>query len=318
MKKLACAIIAVLLSFSAIPALCDAPLMSLNDFSNQFALATVLYKTDHANYFLGDYMRSYIDEAGSSIEIDVPTANSVVCLYFPYNSDQINEIILFCKGGGDGTVSKNGLFLLYELCYATGAFDKTLEADDFLLEMGLDFSRWGAGSLDRNGKRYSWVLNNDAGLVFSIQPLPQVPVTISKDDDLSSFTFDELILLRQQIAQELTARPEWKEVTVPQGVWKVGEDIPAGHWTISASDGNGPWIKIGTALESNGLDVDEWKSTMQGFYYDAQLESPSYIFYKENKSLSSFDIELTDGLYVQVKYASVVFSPYVGKPFLGF
>lgn len=315
MKKLACAIIAVLLSFSVIPAFCDAPLMSLNDFSNQFALATVLYKTDHANYFLGDYSRAYVDEAGSSLEIEVPTANSIVCLYFPYNSDQINEIILFCKGGGDGTVSKNGLFLLYELCYATGAFDKTLDASDFLSELGLDFSRWGAGSLDRNGKRYSWVLNNDAGFIFSIEPLPQVPITISKDDDLSSFTFDELILMRQQIAQELTTRPEWKEVTVPIGIWKVGEDIPVGHWVITADSKKYSCVTIGTALNALKTEIDSHASMV---YYSEILLSEEASYSSNHGNRASFDIELKEGYYVGIEYAPVIFSPFTGKPSLGF
>lgn len=136
--------------------------------------------------------------------------------------------------------------------------------------------------------------------------------------DLSEYSFEMLIQIREVIAQELTRRPEWKEVTVPQGTWKVGQDIPAGHWTISASEGNGPWVIIGSALEANGLDVDSWKSSMDGSYYKAELESPTYIFYKEGKSQPFFDIELKEGLFVQVKYASVVFSPFIGKPTLGF
>lgn len=318
MKRLFCASIAVLLFLSTVPAFCDTSLTTRQDFSYQFALATVLYKTNHADYFISDYIKSYHYDSGGSLEIQIPSANSVICLYFPNNWDQVSEIILFSKGGSDSSISENFVFLLYELGYATGAFEKAKDAHSFITELGVDFDRWGAGSLERNGKRYSWVLNNDAGFILSIQPIPQASITISKDKELSSFNFDELILLRQQIAQELTTRPEWKEVTVPIGIWKVGEDIPAGHWTISASDGNGPWVIVGSALEENGLDVDSWRSTMDGFYYKAELESPTYIFYKEGKSQSSFDIELKEGLFVQVKYASVVFSPFIGKPTLGF
>lgn len=143
-------------------------------------------------------------------------------------------------------------------------------------------------------------------------------VALADSIDLSALSFDELVQLRQQIAQELTTRPEWKEVTVPIGIWKVGEDIPAGHWTISASSGNAPWVIIGSVLDANGKEIDSWNSSLHGVYYKAELESPSYIFYKESKSISSVDFELRDGLYVEIKYASVIFSPYAGKPSLGF
>ena len=29
------------------------------------------------------------------------------------------------------------------------------------------------------------------------------------------------------------SRPEWKEVKVPTGIWKIGVDIPAGEYSIS-------------------------------------------------------------------------------------
>lgn len=135
---------------------------------------------------------------------------------------------------------------------------------------------------------------------------------------LSEMTFDELVALREKIAVELTKRPEWKEVTVPKGTWKVGEDIPAGHWHIRAFEGTAPWVIVGCVLEDNGLDVSMWNSSMEGFYYKAELESPSYIFYKAGKSIDSFDIQLKDGLFVQILNGSVLFSPYIGKPTLGF
>lgn len=136
--------------------------------------------------------------------------------------------------------------------------------------------------------------------------------------DLSAFSFEELVQLRQQIARELTTRPEWKEVTVPQGIWLVGEDIPAGHWTITAADRGAPILYIGKALEENGREVDSFNSMMLGYYYKIELTSPQNIMFDENKDISSFDIELTDGLYIQIKYASVIFSPFTGKQSLGF
>ena len=54
--------------------------------------------------------------------------------------------------------------------------------------------------------------------------------------DLSGLTFDELVELRQKCQLEMMSRSEWKEVQVPQGVWEVGKDIPAGDWIIKCAD----------------------------------------------------------------------------------
>ena len=51
--------------------------------------------------------------------------------------------------------------------------------------------------------------------------------------DLSGMSYAELLALRNQVQQELITRPEWKEVTVPPGLWTVGEDIPAGSYTLT-------------------------------------------------------------------------------------
>ena len=144
-------------------------------------------------------------------------------------------------------------------------------------------------------------------------------LAVAESIDLSALSFDQLIQLREQITRELTSRPEWKEVTVPIGLWKVGEDIPAGHWTITAADRGESNIKIGDILASNGREVDYFNSKFYGsFYYEIELTSPQYSFYDENKDISSFDIVLTDGLYIEINRAAVVFTPYIGKPSLGF
>lgn len=51
--------------------------------------------------------------------------------------------------------------------------------------------------------------------------------------DLSGLSYDDLISLQRNLVQEIISRPEWKEVKVPAGTWKVGEDIPAGTYGVS-------------------------------------------------------------------------------------
>ena len=140
-------------------------------------------------------------------------------------------------------------------------------------------------------------------------------LAIAEVIDLSALSFDQLIQLRQRISQELTTRPEWKEVTVPQGVWEVGEDIPAGHWTISAVKTANSKIIIGTALDNTGHDIDSWNSD---FFFWKRLKSSSYRYFDPVNDIESIDFELKDGMYVIVEDGPVVFSPFAGKPSLGF
>ena len=132
---------------------------------------------------------------------------------------------------------------------------------------------------------------------------------------LSEMTFDELVALREKIAVELTKRPEWKEVTVPIGVWKVGEDIPEGHWVISAKKGLYSTITIGTELDALKQNIDTWKTQV---YYSELLLSSDASYSSDFGNRESFDIELKNGYYVIVENGPAVFTPYIGKPTLGF
>ena len=169
MKKLFCLVLVFVLSFSATPSICESFLMSLYDFSTKFAEATIFYKTNHADYFVRENMKAIVDKSGSTLEIEVTTANSSIFLYFPPETKNISEIIVICQGGSD--FAQDLILLLYELCYATGAFDAVKDTFDFTSEMGLDFQDGKAGYLDRNNKRYSWLLNYSTGFIFTIQPI---------------------------------------------------------------------------------------------------------------------------------------------------
>jgi hypothetical protein len=72
--------------------------------------------------------------------------------------------------------------------------------------------------------------------------------------DLSSMSFDELMNLRNDLNAEIMSRPEWKEVTVPPGTWYVGEDIPAGTYSIKSEFcGVTVWREAKDDYDNNGL-----------------------------------------------------------------
>ena len=87
------------------------------------------------------------------------------------------------------------------------------------------------------------------------------------------------------------SRPEWKEVTVPGGEWVVGEDIPAGEYSISPTKMGG-YVHIydakGKTLVSQGVR-------------------------KEDNSIGK--VELLDGYVVKIENGSVIFAPPKGLGF---
>ena len=61
--------------------------------------------------------------------------------------------------------------------------------------------------------------------------------SVAAADGISGLTFEQLLVLRQEITAEIMSRPEWKEVEVPAGTWVIGEDIPAGVYSIKNTKG---------------------------------------------------------------------------------
>ena len=119
--------------------------------------------------------------------------------------------------------------------------------------------------------------------------LSLIPMVAFADVDFSGMSFDELISLNEKLIQEIISRPEFKEVTVPTGSYKVGEDIPAGNYSLSFSSGT-----FGSMIQIND--------------------------YQDVYSVSSSDpvvgkVTLKDGDSIKISMGSIVFKPYVGLGF---
>lgn len=141
-------------------------------------------------------------------------------------------------------------------------------------------------------------------LIFAL-----VPAAFA-DVDLSGMSYDELVALKDQINMAIWNSAEWQEVEVPQGVWEVGADIPAGKWTIKAVPGGNTYIKVGTTLEDGGTDVDS--------DFTVDIYDRGHYGYKEGQELTESTITLEAGQYINIKFANAIFTPYAGKPSLGF
>ena len=132
--------------------------------------------------------------------------------------------------------------------------------------------------------------------------------------DLSGLSYEELVALKDQINLAMWNSREWQEVTVPQGVWLVGTDIPAGHWTIKTK-AKQAYVKIGTELDETKKDIDIWNSN---WFYSESIYNPEYKYYEAGSDKTEIDLELKNGTYIVIDYGDVVFTPFTGKPGLGF
>ena len=141
------------------------------------------------------------------------------------------------------------------------------------------------------------------------------------DIDISGLSYEELVALKDKINLAIWNSKEWKEVEVPQGDWIVGEDIPAGKWTVKCAK------KDTSSSVMSECDM-EWgfydkENQFLNCYGDGggyvNLYNPENRNYDEGK-VTEYTIELVEGMMVRIKpsYAPAIFTPYAGKPSLGF
>lgn len=143
--------------------------------------------------------------------------------------------------------------------------------------------------------------------------LCMVGVASAETPNLSGMSFDELVALNDQINLAIWNSQEWQEVEVPQGVWVVGQDIPAGKWTIKAADGITTFVEWGDVLDESGIGL-----SFSGKLYETKyIKSVNYRYY-EKGDCTEVIWELKDGQYFIVEDGIALFSPYSGKMSLGF
>ncbi len=131
--------------------------------------------------------------------------------------------------------------------------------------------------------------------------------------DLSGMSFAELVSLKDQINLAMWQCQEWQEVTVPQGVWEVGVDIPSGHWTVVPADGAWASVSYGSVLAANGKSLSSSKDR-----FSEIIVSPNSRIFTAGQDASQIDIDAKVGAYIVVDDGDVVFTSYEGKPSLGF
>lgn len=122
--------------------------------------------------------------------------------------------------------------------------------------------------------------------------------------------YESLVRLKDDINLAMWMSAKWQEVTVPQGTWKVGKDIPAGHWSVKCAPGaRTTQIDWGEELAQNGEDIS-WSGRSSS--YNTVYNEKNYP--DAENYLHVYSFEVRDGDYIKISNGSAVFMPYVGKP----
>lgn len=144
--------------------------------------------------------------------------------------------------------------------------------------------------------------------------------------DLAGLSLSELIALQQEIQAAMWESDEWQEVEVPTGFYRIGKDIPAGHWTITPKQGHAE-VSYGDRANESLTDISwsgdiyEYKNLQAA---DTSLSSIYSEFLGEDYAAmmdslyeKNWSINLTDGNFIVIESNPVIFTPYAGSS-LGF
>lgn len=151
-------------------------------------------------------------------------------------------------------------------------------------------------------------------LVVALILVSSVALATTVSFDFSGLSLAQLIEVQQQLTMAMWATEEWQEVEVPQGIYEIGVDIPAGHWTIKAADGAFIGIFYGDKLNDSGKSVSFSSSS----FATTTIKSTKSSSFDKNTDQAVYDLDVKDGYFIQIENGTAVFTPYTGKPALGF
>lgn len=159
-----------------------------------------------------------------------------------------------------------------------------------------------------------WVSNGNGGTEEAEVEAAEEKVapvnTVSADSiDFSSMSFAELVELQNNVNLALWNSDEWQEVTVPEGVWTVGQDIPAGKWTIKVPAKG--YIHIYWCDKLDEFGAVSYKGKLYEIY---TLKGKQRSSYTEGDT-TEITLNLQEGQYVGVDNGDAIFTPYAGNSF---
>ena len=144
-----------------------------------------------------------------------------------------------------------------------------------------------------------------------------IPSAVISEVDLSGMSFDDLISLRQQVNLALFNSDGWQSVEVPAGFYQIGVDIPAGHWTITPAPENRFNLCYADKANASLSDIGPGWDSINGWNGILSTKKNKDGSWKDSEYPHSLDLLMVDGWYIRFS-GTAIFTPYVGKPDLGF
>lgn len=268
MKRLFSYILALTLVLTMLP---SAVYASLNESDMSFAEIQEALDTYNLKLWLAGNWSSVVVPTGIyTVGKDIPAG-----IYEVHSAYKSNKCDIYRWSPDDEVYnyfSDNPLYL--ETSVGNGVYELVLQEGDHL-------------QLDK------------VGLTFSISTyVPRFSVDQEKEEAVNTL-YEEY----QSLDKELRKRPEWKEVSVPEGIYEVGPQIPAEHWTIwPPHEYSIIGVYYGPTLLGKDLVTYE-----TGILKDSSLSSFKYGFQNDR-----YSIDAKEGWYIKVS-DPVVFTPYAGN-----
>ena len=135
------------------------------------------------------------------------------------------------------------------------------------------------------------------------------PCLAFAETDLSHLSLEELESLRLDVCAEILSRSQWGSVTVPEGFYVIGEDIPSGHWTIKPEPGQ--YFLIEYFLRTDDTGKRPADILVHDYYTDSVCDPASEMSYVSG--VSQIDLDLKEGYHLVISYGSAIFEPFTGR-----
>lgn len=112
------------------------------------------------------------------------------------------------------------------------------------------------------------------------------------ESTFSSYTLEELFLLKMEIENEISSRTNGSDSIIPQGVYIVGKDIKAGSFEIGFGKKDGVYLIVTTY--PNEANFQAYRSGEMEFN---EAHDEQYTFREEGESAY---VSLSDGMMLRL------------------
>ena len=241
--------------------------------------------TLYSVYFQGDYYDS--EEANMSGEIDVVENFMYVIFDFDTQNEKSEPTIFM----GNIKLSDGKLYLVNEPFEVNIPMEWSFPYEEIILYF----------------EDIAYIFIEDSNNIDAIKRISDV--------DISAYTFEELLFLRDQVSDAMIINDVYQKVLVPIGVYQVGVDIPAGHWTVKTLDD--PNIeKMEISWGEKLSDTKEYISWSGKYSVYNTVYNQNYKYYNSGNTQTQYSFTVYKGDYVVVKYSPAVFMPYTMQSFI--